>query len=140
MKIDNIENANDRARLILLTYKPLPNDRDKEDLIRLNKYYPDNKQYERSIIDHLGKHGYLTIENASTDGYTDEFGHVLQTWIDLPHAHITTNTGVKLIGMLKRESEMKNTCKNKLFFMFQMIGISIAAIGGLINIIQLFTQ
>lgn len=136
MNYNEIDSINDRMRLVLLKYKCNKTHADNKCITALQCYYADNDMYESVIVDHLKANGCMTIENASTDGYEDEFGHVKTEWTELPHGNITTPQGIAMLSLLKRNSEKAKRWQSRAFTIFQLIGITIAAIGGLLKIVE----
>ncbi|MBA7489041.1 MAG: hypothetical protein HG422_08475 [Prevotella sp.] len=136
MRYNEIGCINDRTRLILLKYKHDRTATDDRQLALLETFYADNGIYESAIVDRLKGIGCMDIENSSTDGYEDEFGHIKIEWGKLPHGNITTPQGIAMLPLLKRNSEKAKRWKSRTFTIFQLIGITIAAIGGLLKIIE----
>ena len=136
MNYNEIDNINDRARLVLLKYKQNKTAADNKSIASLEHFYTNSSMYESVIIDHLKANGCMTIENTSTDGYEDKFGHVKTEWAELPHGNITTPQGIAMLPLLKRNSEKAKRWQSRAFTIFQLIGITIAAIGGLLKIIE----
>lgn len=136
MNYNEIDSINDRMRLVLLKYKCNKTHADNKCITALQHYYADNDMYESVIVDHLKANGCMTIENASTDGYEDKFGHVKTEWTELPHGNITTPQGIAMLSLLKRNSEKAKRWQSRAFTIFQLIGITIAAIGGLLKIVE----
>ncbi|WP_270769078.1 hypothetical protein [Segatella buccae] len=136
MKYIEANNINDRTRLVLLKYKQDRSNSDNKQIAALEAFYTDNGIYESAIVDRLKEIGCMDIENSSTDGYEDEFGHTKIEWGKLPHGNITTPQGIAMLPLLKRNSEKAKRWKSRTFTIFQLIGITIAAIGGLLKIIE----
>ena len=135
-RYNEIDSLNDRTRLVLLKYKQGKDAYDNRQMESLERFYTDNGLCENAIIDHLRDEGCVTIENASTEGYEDEFGHTKPEWAKLPHGFITTPQGILLMRTLKRHSEKAKRWQRRAFTIFQLIGITIAAIGGLLKIAE----
>lgn len=136
MRYNEIDCINDRTRLILLKYKHDRTTADDRQLASLETFYADNAICENAIIDHLKEIGCMSIENSSTDGYKDEFGHTRPEWAKLPHGNITTAQGLALIPTLQRNSEKAKRWQHRAFTTFQLVGITVAAIGGLLKIAE----
>lgn len=130
----NLDVYNDRINLVLLKYwndKPCKWKRTME---RLNNRYLDNKVYESRIIDELKYIELLDVSNSEM--INDEYGRPKYKYPNLPKELYTTEKGIKALKDNAYPSEMESEILNKRFITFQIIGILIAAIGGIITIIQ----
>jgi hypothetical protein len=130
-----MNNPNDRYNLVLLQYKERKGLRERNKIQKLCKQYPDNSVYESKIIDLLSSRG--LIEYINSEAEQNESGNWVYT-NDLPKYYQTTKAGETALKNGLFPSETRNEAKNKAFRYIQIIGILIAALGGLITIITFF--
>lgn len=129
----NAENYNDRKNLVLLKYwKNKPRKWIKV-YDSLCKRYVDNKHYESRIIDELKYIELMDVSNSEL--IRDELGRPEYKYPDLPKELYTTDKGIEALRNKAYPSEMEHEKSEKRFVMFQIVGILIAAIGGIITII-----
>ena len=127
-----IDNINDRRNLVLLKYwkdKPRKWMRKHKSL---SYRYVDNKKFESNIIDELKYIELLGITNSEI--VRDEYGRPKYRHPDLPKELYTTSKGIDALKNKSYPSEMRKEMSERRFILFQVIGILIAAIGGVITI------
>ena len=136
--IKDIDNLNDRRNLMLLHFKFNKTQKEKNRLIRLQNLYPDNDMFWNVIYGDLFKCGMIGTTNI--DGYDDECGNYVYKYPELPKENYTTEIGGKALKNNLFPSELRQKSLDKRFRYLQAVGIAIAAIGGLITIINLFIK
>jgi len=129
-----MDNSNDRYALVLLLYKGNKSVLDKYRIGKLEKKYPDNKSYQDAIIKELISRGLIEYKNSEikqVENGTWEYIHP-----DLPKFNQTTQQGETALksGLFPSESAQKSI--DKRYRNIQLIGIAIAALGGLITILS----
>jgi hypothetical protein len=128
-----MDNINDRYNLVLLELKEYKSLIAKRKIQRLEKKYPDNATYRGTIIKELSKRG--LVEYANSEATQNENGSLVYE-NDLPKFYRTNGNGKLALSNRLFPSESRQKTMEKLFRSIQIIGISIAAIGGLITIIS----
>lgn len=129
-----MDNKNDRYRLILLLHKNNKSLCDKYHIRKLEKRYPDNKSYQGDILSDLTERG--LIESVNTEGYQDKNGNWVNIHPKETHYQRTTKEGVTGLKSGLFPSESREKARNKGFRYAEIIGICIAAIGGLITLLS----
>lgn len=124
---------NDRYRLVLLLYKKNRSFIDRHTVKRLKRKYPDNEGCQGKIIDELFKRGLIAYMNA--EGYQDDDGNFRYKYPDLPKYYQTNDRGEEALTSALFPSEIREKQRQKRFRNIQVIGISIAAVGGLITLL-----
>lgn len=132
MEYNSIGNVNDRTILVLLKYKKEKTRKERKLYEKLSKTYVDNFNFEFSIISKLEELGYISVTNNEIR--RDEYGRAVLLHPDLPHEHYTTKLFNWATIFVKFPSETRKETLNKRFRYWQLIGIIISAIGGLITI------
>jgi len=132
VEYNSIDNVNDRTILVLLKYKKEKTRKERKLFEKLSKTYVDNFNFEFSIISKLEELGYMSVTNNEIR--RDEYGRPILLHPDLPHEHYTTELFNWATIFVKFPSETRKKTFDKRFRYWQLIGIIIAAIGGLITI------
>lgn len=131
--MENIDNVNDRTNLVLLKLKRDKTRKDHSLLKKLTFLYPDNETFETKIIKNLRSRGLISTTNT-------EGRYLNGVWTynnpDLPKEDYTTKKGIKSLDAHLFPSEFRKELFDKRFKKWQIIGISIAAIGGLLTILS----
>jgi len=78
MKKPSIDNVNDRIRFVILKYKEKKTLIDKLHLKLLNRYYPNNENYEREICDFLIENDYMEDLNGGPLEYDESTGEIVK--------------------------------------------------------------
>lgn len=130
---EDIKDFNDRSRLVLLLLKEKASYIDRREIRVLKKNYPDNEYYKDTIINDLSKRGLVNHMNA--ESYEDENGNPQYKYPDLPKFYQTSEKGLMALKSTLFPSETRDHARNRRFRAIQIIGISIAAVGGLITLI-----
>lgn len=78
MKKPSIDNVNDRIRFVILKYKEKKTLIDKLHLKLLNRYYPNNDDYEREICNFLIENNYMEDLNGGPLEYDESTGEILK--------------------------------------------------------------
>lgn len=126
---------NDRNNLVLLELKECKTRGDKRRISFLLKKYPDNGAYRDKIIDELDKR--KLVEYINGEAKQDENGDFRYV-NDLPKYYQTSSAGkLALKNKLFPSESFHKTEKNRIRYL-QVIGITIAALGGLITIGSFF--
>lgn len=76
MKKPSIDNVNDRIRFVILKYKEKKTLIDKLHLKLLNRYYPNNNNYEREICNFLIENDYMEDLNGGPLEYNESTGEL----------------------------------------------------------------
>lgn len=128
----SIDNINDRTILVLLKYKKEKTRKEQKLFEKLSKAYVNNFNFEFPIISKLKELGYMSVTNNEIR--RDEYGRPAYLHPDLPHEHYTTELFNWTTIFIKFPSETRKEAADKRFRYWQLIGIVIAATGGLITI------
>lgn len=131
-ELEKADNLNDRYNLILLKLKRDRNKEENKELQKLIIAYPDYAIFERRIIYKLQKRGF--IDTTNSEGHEDENGDWIIDHPNLPKQEYTNEAGIQALNSRLFPSELREKTLNKRFRYLQIIGIGIAAIGGLITI------
>ena len=127
------ERLNDRLNLVLLKHKGKISCIEDIRLRRLERLYPDNHIFEDGLIEILAERHLIYKVNGEIE--IDENGNPYKINSDLPEYWQTTRNGeIALKNKLFPSESAKETLDVR-FRRFQIIGIFIAAIGGLITLI-----
>ena len=130
--LEKIENQNDRYNIVLLKLKPNKTQREIKRLKILVDAYPDNEAFEGAILHQLYDRGMISETNSEI--FQDENGFDAYKYPDLPKDNYTNEIGEKALKNNLFPSEFRQKSLNKRFRNLQAVGITIAAIGGLITI------
>lgn len=123
---------NDRLNLVLLKYKKYRSWLENFRLKKKEKLYPDNQTFEEGLIEYLAERNLMYLVNGEI--MQDSYGSFVYV-NDLPKYWETTNSGeIALKNKLFPSESAKETFDVR-FRLFQIIGICIAALGGLITLI-----
>lgn len=123
---------NDRRNLVLLKYWRDRTRRWMGIYTRLSNRYVDNKNYENEIINELR---YIELlDTTNSEMIRTELGDYVYKYPELPKETYTTDKGIKALKDKAYPSEMEQEQSERRFVLFQIIGILIAAIGGIITI------
>ena len=129
-----INNVNDRRILVLLKHKEVRTKAESRRLNQLTDLYPDNEKCEEAIITELRPRGFIKMMNLKVE--LNEEGYYIETITGLPKYLQTTEEGENALKNQLFPSEFKDKQRDKLFRLLQIIGLSIAAGGGLITILK----
>lgn len=132
IEYNSIDNINDRTILVLLKYKKEKTRKERKLYEKLSKTYVDNFNFEFPIISNLEELGYMSVTNNEIR--RDEYGRPVLLHPDLPQERYTTELFNWATAFVKFPSETRKKTFDKRFRYWQLIGIIIAAIGGLITI------
>ena len=137
--LDEARNAGgfkDRLNLVLLKYKESKSFMDGAKLKKLERLYPDNTIYEVGVIEELRNRKFIFRVNA--EGGIDENGNAYKIENGLPEYWQTTFNGEKALNSKLFPSESAKETFDLRFRLFQVVGICIAAFGGLITLVTFF--
>lgn len=138
--LDRLKEAgglNDRLNLVLLKYKARKNLCDKVKLKRLQRFYPDCGVFEEGAREFLEERGLIKLVNG---GLTQNSKGNFEHGNGLPEYWQTTEAGEAALKSSLFPSEKAEQTGKFRFRLFQVIGICIAAIGGLITIVAFFNK
>lgn len=130
-----VDRLNDRLNIILLKYKKKRSFFENLRLKRLIRSYPDNNTFEVGLIDYLSDRQLLDYVNS--EAIQDSDGNYVYE-NDLPKYYETTKSGENALQNKLFSSESAKDKNEKWFRIFQIIGICIAAFGGIITLIKFF--
>lgn len=105
MKKPSIDNVNDRIRFVILKYKEKKTLIDKLHLKLLNRYYPNNENYEREICDFLIENDYMEDLNGGPLEYDESTGEIVKKRDYIFNYIVTTNGGPAYKSKLFHPSE-----------------------------------
>ena len=123
---------NDRLNLVLLKYKAKRRWIEDIQLRRCERLYPDNQTFEDGLIEILDERRLIYKVNAETE--LDENNDPYKIRGDLPEYWQTTPNGEMALKNRLFPSESAKESFDARFRLFQVIGICIAALGGLITL------
>ena len=127
--IDNIDNKNDRCKLVLLDLKERKSWSERRMLSRLKNLYPDYMVTYDQISRYLLSKEMLVT--TFTGGGRDKNGIPIE--VDNPDSPPkTSELGIKALRSNLFPSEKADNAREKRFRLFEIIGISVAAVPGLV--------
>lgn len=123
-----MNSPNDRYRIILLQRLQHRTPKERRELRNLSERYPDNERFTATLIDNLSRQGLL--ESVGAEAEQNEFGDFVRIQNDFEPYYITTELGrAALLGSF--ESETAKERPNKRFRTIEIVGLVVAAVGGL---------
>jgi len=129
----NVDKRNDRLNLVLLNHIINRSPVENREYKRLEKLYPDNKTFEDGSIELLSKRKLIYLINGEIEqnerGY---FEYINKD--DSSRYWETTEEGKLALKNRLFPSESAKEIRETRFRLFQIIGILIAALGGLITL------
>jgi len=129
----NVDKRNDRLNLVLLKYKAGRSPGENRQYDKLNRIYPDNQTFEEGLIELLKERKLLYLVNGEME--QNEKGYVEYINKDDSYRYWeTTEKGELAIKSRLFPSESAKEIRETRFRLFQIVGILIAALGGLITL------